>query len=434
MGSIAVAASALPSRFIRNIFAYSPTDVARFVDEAYSTLGDTLYGRARNVVPEATRLVFSDTPIDSMSSSRFRDATRVPTEYWSSVAERGGVEPTAGIVEGLRRQALEAPFAVVPGYANVSPRVNPLARVEEALQMVRTGRTASGKKLSSAQRRQLAGTNEILRYAIDRPRDYSEVWRRNEPNQALLGQAATIGKQLADEVGAAYPDLFSKTLLRKLASANPYESREDLARMLLAAKKRAEKAEGAVPAGQMRVPGAPISRTDAVRKAERILDIMKRYQVQYEPGRVSSPIFEGRRGWMSQSSYFLGKSLRPTKATQGVSNWSTRPYYAAVANELPDEDLPLLRRLATKIPLPFGMDGENVLKSVFVNYKQLPEEQRVLYDNLVGQFPNRQIDLMEDVKRFGPTLTPSEIEVATILSREWADEPGALFAAAKEFG
>jgi hypothetical protein len=423
-------AKPIPSyRAFRDVFQLKPREVSKFLSELYGKFGRQLEDAAE-------------------AGLGFR-----PTVYGRPYYEADEILRARRAQEKMRQASATDRFSDLFGSAT---SWNPVAdeTLDIATQAVRTGRLG-GKKLSSAQRRELALTNEVARNVLE-----GRSWQGTYTNELTPTdeRIRTSLAQLVDEAEQYYPGLLSSTLRSEGTysgglKAVPGSYRKDIGRLLEAARKRAVKAEGEVPLSQTRLPGAPPSRTSIVNQITRLLNQGLAREPRWVPvPAVTAKVAQGRRGMMmSELGYLEGKTRTLANRSGfardprvgGLDNWKFR-FVQQNAENVPDELLPVLREIPALMETEIKYHPHGSVSRSWPAMLEDPIGTLTRYDSLTGNqkaIVNKILEKRPDEKSLNEAitgvtttnLTPSEMDLVVSMLDEWTEPIEDLFNFAREF-
>ena len=409
-------------RAFRDVFQLKPREVSKFLSE--------LYGRFGRQIGDAAE-----------TGLGFR-----PTVYGRPYYEADEILRARRAQEKMRQASATDRFSDL--FASATSW-NPVAdeTLDIATQAVRTGRLG-GKKLSSAQRRELALTNEVARNVLE-----GRSWQGTYTNELTPTdeRIRTSLAQLVDEAEQYYPGLLSSSLrdegtFRGGLKAVPGYYRKDIGRLLDAARKRAVRAEGEVPLSQTRLPGAPPSRTSIVNQITRLLNQGLAREPRWTPSPASTAkVAQGRRGMMmSELGYLEGK----TRTLANRSGFARDPraggldelkfrFVGENAQDIPDELLPVLREMPV-LSEEYYRGWRSPMKledpiGTLTRYDALTSNQKAIVNKIVEKRPDEK-SLNEAIAGVTTTnLTPAEMDLVVSMLDEWTEPIDDLFNFAREF-
>ncbi len=263
---------------------------------------------------------------------------------------------------------------------------DPLAVSQEA---VATGRM-SGKKLSSAQRRELAFANQTINTATSGGKQLVKVVNfMNTMPAKRADKLLDVIKKTAGELEAVNPNIMSRTLAAVARGGTPsnWASRFPVVnpgfeRLISSAVKRAEKLEEGIPESQLQLPGAFPSATKSMRKLSRLLPQLKE-TVGYRQDPIMQPwIYRGRSGWSSNWSriHDSGRTARDKSQLEFPSAFRAR--YADIAQNYTDAERTMLKNFI-KENQRFGALGSQTY-SYPTNLESLSRKPELLKDTVVA--------------------------------------------------
>jgi hypothetical protein len=389
--------AAVPAyRTFRDVFGLKPGPVKRFLSEIYETLGERL--SAREV---------ADLP---------RDVARFNRPYYD-VAED---QTKLNAARRARRASGSDKFSDLMSAAS-QWNPTPDESLQIASEAVRTGRLG-GKKLSSAQRRELGLTNKVIRDVLEGKEGmFYGNWRDLENPTAEA--ARRVGVSAAEQAQENYPGLLSRSLTGVGGlESGPGFYRKDIKRLVEGARKRAVKAEGDFDPNQLRIPGAPPSRTSIVNKIARVIETAERQAPRYTPAaNQEALVAQGRRGWIGQDSYLAGKSSTLAKQS-GVEEPGMIRRNAPL---LPDELLPALREMPRVIDdggsFWFGAKTLDDPVGIVSQYDALTSNQKGAVNKLVEQTGRRTEEALKAFMDNAGTLSDEEASIVISMSPDWTE-------------
>jgi hypothetical protein len=296
-----------------------------------------------------------------------------------------------------------------------------------------------GKKLSSNQRRQLAFANKVITEGLTSEIPYvGRRWVYPEPK--VMNPKTALAEKTAAEIESNYPGLLAPTLLRKIQN-DIYKNRprtspnSQVGRMLTAAAKRARKIEGDVPAGQMRIPGAPPSRVKSVEKLSRVMrSINASMPDVVEPDLPY--VYRGRSGWMGGQGR-LWDSARWARAKGKAVPSNTNQEYIYAAKNATSQEREYLKKFFNEAADKWrsqvveGATPEEYL-SIAKDWSKLSSGAKTIAKNMIDKLsytPGQIVDSVASLAARYDKLDDQSKEIFDALAPEWYDTIDELFEA-----